>query len=49
MRRLMVAALFTVAVGTIGAAPADAYCDPKYRPLCLNDCIIQNPLGACPR
>lgn len=53
MRRLMIVALVAAAVGGVGAGTASAYCDPKYRPLCLNDCQLevdpQEPIKACPR
>lgn len=54
MRRfLLVAAVVAASVGTLGAGPASAYCDPDYRPLCLNDCMLtidpHDPIKACPR
>ncbi|HEX8003397.1 MAG TPA: hypothetical protein VF519_11955 [Mycobacteriales bacterium] len=52
MRRLVLAVIVAAAAGGV-AAPASAYCDPKYEPLCLNDCILtvdpQHPIKACPR
>lgn len=57
MRTLLVVALCAAAVGA-GAGSASAYCDPKYRPLCTNDCQmappdLKDPVGdlfgrACP-
>ncbi len=43
MRRLLVAALVAASVGTLGAGTASAYCDPKYWPLCTNDCETRPP------
>lgn len=54
MRRfLLSSALVAAVVGGVATAPASAYCDPKYRPLCLNDCMLtidpHDPIKACPR
>ena len=58
MRRLVVAAAVAAAVtGSLGAGTASAYCDPDYRPACLNDCQVpdlRDPLSeyhplACPK
>lgn len=43
MRRLLVGAVLAAAVTGLGAGSADAYCDPKYRPLCTNDCQMEPP------
>lgn len=44
MRRLLLAAAFAAAVtGSLGAGSASAYCDEKYEPLCLNDCVVSLP------
>ena len=44
MRKLLlVAALVAAPVAGLATAPASAYCDPKYYPLCLNDCQLQPP------
>ena len=44
MRKLIVASVL-LAIPAVGfAAPAaSAYCDPKYYPLCTNDCQQQPP------
>lgn len=54
MRRfLLAAALATATVGTLAVGPASANCEPQYRPLCLNDCMLtidpHDPIKACPR
>ena len=54
MRRFLLASAVVAAVaGGVGAGPAMAYCQDKYRPLCLNDCMLtidpQNPIKACPK
>jgi hypothetical protein len=49
MRRLLLGAVVVAALGGVQAGTAHAYCDPKYAPLCLNDCYLRNPLGPCPR
>lgn len=41
MRRLLIAAVVTAAVGGIGAGTASAVCDPDYRPLCVSPCLTQ--------
>ena len=44
MRKAVIAAL--LAAGPLAAltpAPAAAYCDPKYYPLCTNDCRMRPP------
>jgi hypothetical protein len=51
MRRILLAALVAAgAAGATAAGPAAAACDPKYRPLCLNDCRpepdLKDPLGS---
>lgn len=42
MRRLLLAALVAAPLAGLGS-PASAYCDPKYAPLCLNDCQTRLP------
>lgn len=42
-RHLLVAALVIAAAGSLGSGTASAYCDPDYRPLCLNDCRTRLP------
>lgn len=42
-RTLLAAALLAAVGGSVGATSASAYCDPKYRPLCTNDCQMQLP------
>jgi hypothetical protein len=37
VRTLLAAALVAAPLLAL-AAPADAVCDPKYRPLCISDC-----------
>ena len=53
MRRLVIVAVIAAAAGGVAVSPASAYCDPDYRPLCLNDCMLtidpQEPIRACPR
>jgi len=54
MRRVLLASAVVAAVaGGLAAAPATAYCDPRYAPLCLNDCLLtvdpQHPVKTCPR
>ena len=59
MRKLLLVALLAAApVAALTATPASAYCDPKYDPLCLNDCQVRPPdvkdpleylTRACPR
>ncbi len=52
-RFLLASAVVAAVVGGVAAGPASAYCDPKYKPLCLNDCQLTidpaNPIKACPR
>lgn len=44
MRTTIVAALLVAAPpAALTATPASAYCDPKYRPLCTNDCQTRPP------
>lgn len=43
MRRLLVGAVVAASLGSLGAGPATAVCDPKYRPLCLSDCPTGTP------
>lgn len=44
MRKLLVAAALAAApIAALTATPASAYCDPKYEPLCLNDCQLRPP------
>lgn len=43
MRRLLVGALLAASLGGLGAGSASAYCDPKYWPLCTNDCEMDPP------
>ena len=38
MRRIVLGAVLVAALGGLGAGTASAYCDPKYYPLCMNDC-----------
>lgn len=38
MRRFLLCAALVAASAVPLAAPAQAVCDPKYRPLCLSDC-----------
>lgn len=54
MRRFLLAsAVVAAVVGGIAAAPSMANCEPEYKPLCLNDCMLtidpQNPIKACPK
>lgn len=42
MRTLLVTALVAAPLLAL-AAPASANCDPKYYPLCLNDCNTRLP------
>ena len=57
MRPLLVAVLVAASLGGLGTGTASAYCDPKYYPLCTNDCWMdppdpRDPIGslvkACP-
>ena len=55
MRKLLMLALVAAPLAAL-APSASAYCDPDYRPACLNDCHIPNlrdPLEyigrGCPR
>ena len=44
MRRLLAAAaLVALPFAGVAATEAAAYCDPKYRPLCTNDCQMRPP------
>ena len=43
MRKLLLAALVAAPLAGLVPAPASAYCDPKYRPLCTNDCWMRPP------
>lgn len=43
MRRLVLGAVLVAALGGLGNGTASAYCDPKYYPLCTNDCWRQPP------
>lgn len=43
MRRLVLGAVLVAALGSLGNGTASAYCDPKYYPLCTNDCAMQPP------
>lgn len=43
MRRLVVGAVLAAALGGLGSGTASAYCDPKYWPLCTNDCAMEPP------
>lgn len=38
-RTLLVAAFVAAGLGSLGAGPASASCEPQYHPLCLNDCM----------
>lgn len=42
-RRLLLPVLLAAPL-VAGLAPsASAYCDPRYEPLCLNDCVLALP------
>ena len=43
MRHLVIAAVVAASLGSLGSGTASAYCDPKYWPLCTNDCKMQPP------
>lgn len=43
MRRLVLVALVAASLGSLGSGTASAYCDPKYFPLCTNDCAMEPP------
>ena len=50
MRRIVLGAVLVAALGGLGAGTASAYCDPKYYPLCANDCTMAPPdLSDVPR
>lgn len=42
MRKLLMIALVAAPLATL-APSASAYCDPKYAPLCVNDCYFELP------
>ena len=42
MKKLLLIALVAAPLAAL-APSASAYCDPKYRPLCLNDCYLEPP------
>ncbi|HWL36949.1 MAG TPA: hypothetical protein VNQ77_12215 [Frankiaceae bacterium] len=44
MRKILAgAALLAVPFAGVVATDAAAYCDPKYKPLCTNDCQMRPP------
>ena len=43
MRRVLIVSVIAAAVGGLGSGTASANCDPKYRPLCMNDCNSEPP------
>lgn len=42
-KTLAAAALLALPFAALPATDAAAYCDPKYRPLCTNDCQMRPP------
>lgn len=43
IRPLLAAVLVAAPLSGLFTAPAVAYCDPKYAPLCTNDCKMRPP------